>query len=133
MTNAHDEQAIRDLQAAWSNATRDEDLDAILKMIADDAIFYVPGQPPMRGKKDFKAVFDSFRGKFTIEAKAEFDEIAIHGDWAHAVSRLAVNMKPVGGGAPVFRAGHTLTIFRKIDGRWVIYRDANLLAPEAGG
>lgn len=27
------------------------------------------------------------------------------------------------------RAGHTLSVLRKQDGRWVLARDANLLAP----
>jgi ketosteroid isomerase-like protein len=31
------------------------------------------------------------------------------------------------GGAAVTRAGHTLTIFRKEAGRWLLCRDANLL------
>lgn len=131
MNNKTDEQAIRDLQARWVKATREDDLNTLLTMIADDAIFYVPGQPPMRGKQDFKAVFESFKGKFTVESQAEFDEIAIHGDWAHSVARVAVNMRPASGGEPIHRAGHTLTIFRKIDGRWVLYRDANLLAPQS--
>jgi hypothetical protein len=30
------------------------------------------------------------------------------------------------------RAGHTLSILRKRDGRWVLARDANLLAPVPG-
>jgi hypothetical protein len=27
------------------------------------------------------------------------------------------------------RAGHTLTIFHKEDGKWLLARDANMLAP----
>jgi len=38
-------------------------------------------------------------------------------------------MTPPNGTEPVRRAGHTLTILKKQDGRWVIARDANLLAP----
>ena len=129
MNNASDEQAIRELYAKWRSATLKEDIPTLLGLIADDAVFYVPGQPPMRGKKDFMAVFDTVRGKFTIEAQSEFDEIAIHGDWAHVASRLAVQMTPRQGGAPDHRAGHTLTILRKENGRWLVYRDANMLAP----
>jgi uncharacterized protein (TIGR02246 family) len=132
MTHSNDEQAIRDVYAKWRKATLDEDVPALLELIADDAVFYVPGQPPMRGKQDFVAVFNLVRGKFTIEAQSEFDEIAIHGDWAHVASRLAVNMTPKASGQPQRRAGHTLTILRKEKGKWVVYRDANLLAPEQG-
>jgi len=131
MTTSNDEQAIRDLYAAWREATMAEDLPKILSLIADDAVFYVPGQSPMRGKKEFETMFNSSRGKFQIEAMSEFEEIAVHGDWAHVASRLAVNMKPRDGGATQSRAGHTLTILRKERGRWVVARDANLLAPES--
>ena len=129
MANTDDDRAIRDLYAQWRTATINEDVPALLKLIADDAVFYVPGQPPMRGKEDFLAVFDTVRGKFMFEAQSEFEEIAIHGDWAHVVSRLAVVMTPRDGGPAQQRAGHTLTILRKEKGQWLVYRDANMLAP----
>jgi uncharacterized protein (TIGR02246 family) len=130
MSGSNDEQAIRDLYAAWRTATVAEDLPAVLNLIADDAVFYVPGQSPIRGKKEFETMFNATRGRFQVEALSEFEEIAVHGDWAHVASRLAVNMKPKGGGAVQSRAGHTLTILRKERGTWVVARDANLLAPE---
>jgi uncharacterized protein (TIGR02246 family) len=133
VSSTNDEQAIKDLYAQWRQATLNEDVQTLLGLIADDAVFYVPGQPPMRGKKDFKDVFDSIRGKFSFEWQSEFDEIAIHGDWAHVASRLAVIMKPRSGGPAQHQAGYTLTILRKDKGRWLVFRDANLLAPEAGG
>jgi uncharacterized protein (TIGR02246 family) len=126
----NDEQAIRELYATWRKATMAEDLPAVLNLIADDAVFYVPGQPPMRGKKEFETMFNATRGKFQVEALSEFEEIAVHGDWAHVASRLAVNMKPRDGGPMQSRAGHTLTVLRKQGGKWVVARDANLLAPD---
>jgi len=132
MTTSNDEQAIRDLYATWRKATMAEDLPTILNLIADDAVFYVPGQSPIRGKKEFETMFNASRGKFQIEALSEFEEIEVHGDWAHAASRLAVNMKPRDGGPTQSRAGHTLTILRKERGKWVVARDANLLAPDSG-
>lgn len=44
-------------------------------------------------------------------------------------SRLEVRVTPPGGKA-VKRAGHTLTVFRKVGGKWLLARDANLLADE---
>ena len=38
-------------------------------------------------------------------------------------------MTPPNGAQSVKRAGHTLSILKKQNGRWVIARDANLLAP----
>jgi uncharacterized protein (TIGR02246 family) len=131
MNNSNDEQAIRDLYAKWRDATQTEDLPTLLGLIADDAVFYVAGQPPMRGKQDFVKMFDFARGKFSFEAQSQFDEISIHGDWAHVACRLAVIMTPRSGATPQHQAGYTLTILRKDKGNWQVYRDANLLAPEA--
>ena len=132
MSATNDEQAIRELYGTWRKATMAEDLPTVLNLIADDAVFYVPGQSPIRGKKEFEAMFNATRGKFQIEALSEFEEIAVHGDWAHVASRLAVNMKPRDGSRVQARAGHTLTILRKERGKWVVARDANLLAPDLG-
>jgi uncharacterized protein (TIGR02246 family) len=128
----NDEQAIRELYATWRKATVAEDLPTVLNLIADDAVFYVSGQPPIRGKKEFETMFNATRGKFQIEAMSEFEEIAVHGDWAHVASRLAVHMKPRDGGPMQSRAGHTLTVLHKHGGRWTVARDANLLAPDSG-
>jgi uncharacterized protein (TIGR02246 family) len=126
-----DEQAIRKLYDAWRHAMVHEDLASVLDLVTDDAVFLVPGQPPIRGKQQFAELFEAARGQFRIEFQSEFDEISLHDDWAYVTSRLAVAMTPKSGGTPVQRAGHTLTILRKSsDGRWAVARDANLLAPD---
>ena len=41
-------------------------------------------------------------------------------------------MTPLQGGTPMRRSGYTLTLFRKEpDGRWVLFRDANMVTAEA--
>ena len=130
MTPTSDEQAIRDLYSTWRRATLEEDVGTVVNLIADDAVFLTPGEPPVQGKQQFADIFEDFRGKFRIEAKSEFDEISIHGEWAHVWCRLAVVMSPKSGDAPVFRSGHTLTILHKEAGHWLVTRDANMLAPE---
>ena len=47
-------------------------------------------------------------------------------------STAEIEVHPSGGGVPVKRAGPVLSILRKqADGRWVIVRDANMLAVAA--
>ena len=48
------------------------------------------------------------------------------GDWAYLRNHLTMTMTPLDGGAPIKRAGYTLTILRKRGGRWLLHRDANL-------
>ena len=56
-------------------------------------------------------------------------EIKVLGDWAFMWTKLSVTATPPDGSPPMERAGHTLTVLRTEQGKWVIARDANLLAP----
>ena len=126
----NDEQEIRELVSRWMAASKAGDVDTVLSLMADDVVFLVPGQPVMR-RADFasKARAQSGRNAPQIDGSSEIQEIKVLGEWAFMWTRLTVVMTPPNGAQPVRRAGHTLTILKKQDGRWVIARDANLLAP----
>jgi len=126
----NDEQEIRELVSRWMAASKAGDVDTVLSLMADDVVFLVPGQPVMR-RADFasKAGAQSGRDAPQIDGSSEIQEIKVLGEWAFMWTKLTVVMTPPNGAQPVRRAGHTLTILKKQDGRWVIARDANLLAP----
>ena len=124
-----DEQAIRDLLATWHRATAAGDLATVLGLMADDVLFLTPGGEPF-GKETFAKMNESMAKQVRIESRFELGEIAIHGEWAHMWTRLWVTVTPVQGGAPTHRSGHTLSIVRKEAGKWLLVRDANMLAPE---
>ena len=126
----NDEQEIRELVSRWMAASKAGDVDTVLSLMADDVVFLVPGQPVMR-KADFasKARAQSGQDAPQIDGSSEIQEIKVLGEWAFMWTRLTVVMTPPNGAQPVRRAGHTLTILKKQNGRWVIARDANLLAP----
>jgi uncharacterized protein (TIGR02246 family) len=120
-----DERAIRDLVAAWMTASAAGDLATVLDLMADDAVFMVPGREPF-GKEEFATAADASRG-VRMEGTSDIRELTVLGDWAYMRSYLTVTMTPPGG-EPVRRAGYTLTVLRRQpDGRWVLARDANLL------
>jgi uncharacterized protein (TIGR02246 family) len=121
-----DERAIRDLVATWMKASQAGDTATVLGLMADDVVFMVPGHEPF-GKEAFAAASEGMKG-MRMEGSSDIREIKVLGDWAYLRSYIQVTMTPPGG-APVKRAGYTLTILRKLaDGRWVLARDANLLA-----
>jgi len=68
-----------------------------------------------------------------IDGQNEIQEVQVSSDWAFTWTRLRVVATPADGSPQIERAGHTLTVFRKQDGRWRLERDANLLAPVARG
>jgi uncharacterized protein (TIGR02246 family) len=127
---ASDEQQIRQLVATWMAATKSGDVDTVLGLMADDVVFLVPGREPMR-KSEFaaaaRAQASGAAPKF--DGTSEIQEIQVAGDWASMWTRLRVVATPPDGSPPSERAGHTLTVLRKHAGRWLLARDANLLAP----
>jgi uncharacterized protein (TIGR02246 family) len=124
---AADERAIRDLIDTWMAASRAGDTPKVLTLMAEDVVFMVPGRDPF-GKEAFTATSREMSSAL-IEGKAEIRELKVLGDWAWGRTHLDITITTADGKS-ARRSGYTLTIFRKqSDGRWVIARDANLLAP----
>lgn len=129
-----DEQSIRNLVATWHRATADGDVPRILKLMSEDVVFLVAGQPPMRGRRGFEAGLRSLLQQHRIVSSGDIQEIGISGDLAYCWSQLSVTVTPLPGGAPKRQTGNALTILRKGgDGVWVIVRDANMLTAEPSG
>jgi uncharacterized protein (TIGR02246 family) len=123
----NDEQAIRQLVTTWLDASKAGDTEKVLSLMADDVVFLVAGQPPMRGKAAFAASQSALKDA-KIDATSEIQEIKVMGDWAYIWTKLSVVITRPDGVAPTKRAGNTLSILRRQAGNWVIARDANMLA-----
>jgi uncharacterized protein (TIGR02246 family) len=125
-----DEQEIRQLVSTWLAASKAGDVEQVLSLMADDVVFLVTGQPPMR-KADFATAARLQAGADApqFDGISEIQEIKILGDWAFMWTKLTVVVTPPGDAQPITRTGHTLTILKKQNGKWVLTRDANMLAP----
>jgi uncharacterized protein (TIGR02246 family) len=124
-----DEQAIRQLVERWISATREGDVDAVLKLMAPDVIFLVAGQPPMQGREAFARSLNAVLSDNVIDSVSQIDEIVVSGDLAYCRTRLSVTVTSRHGKLPLQRTGHTLSILRKGSGGvWQLTRDANMLA-----
>jgi uncharacterized protein (TIGR02246 family) len=121
-----DEQAIRSLVAEWMAATKRGDTEAVLNLMTEDALFLVPGQPPMDKAAFEKASRQQAGARLIIEGNSDIKEIHVEGNTAWLWSHLTVDMTSANA-PPIRRQGHTLTIFRKVQGKWLLARDANLL------
>lgn len=127
-----DERAIRDLVTTWMQATAAGDLARVLELMDEDVVFLGPARPPMRGREGFAAASRAMEGQNRIEGTSEIQEVRVFGEWAYCWNQLTVSVHPSGGGAAVHLSGPALSILRKQgDGRWVIYRDANMVTPSA--
>jgi uncharacterized protein (TIGR02246 family) len=126
----NDEQEIRQLVSTWMEATKAGDTEKVLSLMTDDVVFLVPGKPVMH-KADFAAAARARSGleALQFDGSSEIQEIKILGDWAFMWTQLTVVVTPPSGAEPLTRAGHTLTLLTKQNGKWLLARDANLLAP----
>src|SRR3989442_12012800 len=91
----NDEQAIRELVGTWFAATRKGDIATVLRLMADDVLFMVPGREPF-GKEAFEASSKEMKN-VQIDGTSEIQEIKVVGDWAWMRNRLSVTMTPAGG------------------------------------
>jgi uncharacterized protein (TIGR02246 family) len=129
-----DEREIRDLVSTWMKATQAGDTETVLTLMSDDVVFLIAGHPPMMGKAAFAA---SARGQPgqpppKFEGTSEIQEIKVLGDWAFMWTKLTVVVTPPNGAKTMTRAGHTLSVLKKQNGKWLLARDANMLAPASG-
>lgn len=125
-----DEEQIRTLVQTWQSATKAGDIATVLSLMVEDVVFLVPGRPPMR-KAEFAALSQVQAGgpRPKFESISEIQEVQVSGDMAYVWTKLAVTVTPPGASQSIERAGHTLTVLRRVDGKWLLARDANLLSP----
>lgn len=128
-----DEQEIRQLVSTWMAASKAGDVETVLSLMADDVIFLTPGQEVM-GKADFAAAARAQSGQGgegapQFDGKSEIQEIRVLGDWAFMWTKLTVIVTSPGDAQSMTRAGYTLSILKKQRGKWLLARDANMLAP----
>ncbi|XHS80354.1 YybH family protein [Burkholderiaceae bacterium UC74_6] len=104
--------------------------ETVLSLMTDDVVFLVTGRPLLR-----TAAFEAMarrppggpRPKF--EGQATVQEVQASGDMAYAWTQLSVKVTSPGDEVPTERAGPVLSVLRRVDGRWLLARDASLLSP----
>ena len=123
-----DEEQIRGVVETWLSATARGDAETILGLMTDDVVFLLPGRAPM-GREEFASIARQPPGSVLpkFESVSEVQEVQVCGDMAYLWSRLAVAITPAGAERAIERSGHTLSIFRRMNGTWLLSRDANLL------
>lgn len=102
-------------------------MGALAPLMADDMVFLTPGRGPF-GKREFLEGSQQSAGKVKVSLQADVMEVRVAGDLGYCWLKLAVTVTPPDGGPPMRHAGQTIGIYRRESGRWVLARDANLVA-----
>ncbi len=123
-----DEQAIRNWFDDWMKATKEGDLELARTLIADDAIFLVPGAGQM-DKESFAAAATATDPNTEFELDCSIQEIRIFGDHAWLLATISLAMTNKITNSRTLMKGDSLSVLqRRVDG-WVVVRDANTMAP----
>jgi uncharacterized protein (TIGR02246 family) len=133
-STADDEEEIRQLVRTWMTATRDGDIERVLELMTDDALFLTPGREPM-SKAEFARLSKAQTGPEApkIEGDSQIQEIQVVDGWAFMWSKLSIVITPPGSTEKIVRSGQTLSVLRKEAGQWRLARDANLLTTQPKG
>jgi uncharacterized protein (TIGR02246 family) len=127
MNPTDDEIQIREVIGTWLKASAENDLDTLLGLMTEDVVFLLPGREPMCGRDGFAAASRGRPANMKIEGKPDIQEISVEGNFAYCWNYLSITITPEGS-APMRHAGNILSVFRKeADGRWRLFRDANML------
>jgi len=113
----------------WIDAVNAGVLGTLNSLMTEDVVFLNPGRE-FSGRNDFPADFSGAHQTYRIRCVSKLHGVTAAGDVAYTVSRDSLSLTPWSGGNSIELTGHRITIYRKQhDGRWLLARDAHMLAP----
>lgn len=128
MNEETEKQKIREAIETWLRASATGDVERVMSLMAEDVVFLLPGQEPMHGRDAFATASRAMAGKVRFEGEPDIREIHLAGNYAFVWNHLDVKVTFLPDGPTKRRTGNVLSVFRKeSDGRWLLFRDANML------
>ena len=79
--------AIEQVAQRWIELYTAGDLDRLMTLYTDDAIVALHGRPALRGVEQIRNFFAPGMGKSRVTFEIDIEEIQIHGDTAHLLSK----------------------------------------------
>jgi ketosteroid isomerase-like protein len=109
---------------AYLAAINANDLEAVLAMLTDDAIYLPPHEPAVEGKAAIRPWIEGYFGAYRTHWDKETLELVAAGDWAMERAAERVKDTPRDGGAAVEDVCKGIIIYcRQADGTWKVARD----------
>ena len=114
---------ILQVRDAWIAAVKAKDVDRLLSLLTEDAVFMHPNRPAVIGRAANRADLVTAFEKFQVDQRVVSDETVVAGEWAFDRAHVTTTITPVSGGNPVTVRSKTITILRRQpDGSWKIAR-----------
>ncbi|SDX36417.1 YybH family protein [Lysobacter enzymogenes] len=105
----------------YQNALNASDVDSIMKLYADDAVFMPQGHLPVEGHEAVRAAYRGIFDAIKLDVRFAIDEIRpLSKDWAYARTRSNGTVRPRGAAAPAnAEANQELFLLQRGgDGQW---------------
>ncbi|MYH69135.1 MAG: SgcJ/EcaC family oxidoreductase [Gammaproteobacteria bacterium] len=129
---AADIAAIEQAAQRWIELYTTGDLDRLMTLYTEDAIVALHGRPALRGAEQVRNFFAPGMGKSRVTFEIDIEEIQVHGDTAHLLSKYYLTAEPKDGGDVYRDAGRSLLIYkRNADNEWKLYLDIDQATPDA--
>ena len=126
----NDEGSIRAWYDDWIRATVEGDLSLALGLVAEDAVFLVPGAGEMDGRAYAEAATgDDPTREYELDSRIR--EIRVLGDHAVLWTEFSLKSRRKDTGKVSASAGHTLSLLVRDGASWRVVRDANTMAAVA--
>ena len=114
----------REVDAAWINAMKANDVDAVMKCYAPDAIAALPGAPLARGGKAIRATYEGLLSANTVT------DVSIS-ESGHRQTRnvatgwgtFSLTLAPKTGGSPATMTGRYTVVVERRGGKWLYIVD----------
>ena len=118
------ENYIKHSNVAFATAMRTNDIDAMTNTYTADAAFMPPNLPPAHGQNAIRGAWTGFLGQFSsTDVTLTMDDVQQSGDLAVETGHYMAHLVPKGTTTSVTDSGKYVVVWKKIDGRWKIYRD----------
>ena len=123
--NIKEEQALRALDRAWSDAANRKDLDAVVSYMADDGETLAPNEPVARGKAAIRASWSNLLGLPGVNVRWEplIVEVAKSGEIGYTSGTYTLSYTSADGKTMTDR-GKDLAVWKKVNGKWKCSSDA---------
>jgi ketosteroid isomerase-like protein len=121
-------------RSSWSqtdDAYRATNVEGMVRGYAPDAISIPANHPAMHGHDEIRAWYGRRLGDYEMNAISDVDAIDIVGDIAVLVGTFRVTRRPEEGVAGLDHGGRWLSMLRRVDGRWCMWRDMDTPSPDA--
>jgi uncharacterized protein (TIGR02246 family) len=121
-------------RSSWSETAdnyRARDLDALTERYAPDALSIPANHHMLRGQDEIRGWYEKRTGNYEMNVQAEVDAVDVVGDLAVVVGVFRVSRRPEEGVAGLDHGGRFLSILKKIDGQWRMWRDMDSPSPDA--